>query len=109
MDISPSSTTNTVLTYYTYLANFMLVLVYIGVGIKKPGWMTTTDYYLKIFVSIYLLYRFNPFRSKIMFRELDRRIVFTAGVILFTSTLLNKILLITSAEYRKQILPILKN
>lgn len=108
MDITISSLTNTVLKYYTYLFNFMIVSAYIGIGITQPTWMTTVDYYLKIFVSIFLLYRFNSFRDKITFEELDRRIVFTAGVIIFTSTILNKILLSTSDKYKKHIVEILE-
>jgi hypothetical protein len=99
MDFTPATFTNNVLKYYTYLFNFMLISAYIGVGIIKPAWMTTTDYYLKIFASMFLLYRFNPFRERIIVEELDRRVIFTAGVIIFTSTILNKILLSYSDKY----------
>jgi len=108
MDITPATFTNNALKYYTYLFNFMIVSTYIGIGITRPMWMTVIDYYLKIFVSIFLVYRFNPFRNKIFLEELDRRVVFTAGIILFTSTILNKILLIHSDKYKLHIESILK-
>lgn len=104
MDITPASLTNIVLKYYSYILNFLLISAYIGVGITKPVWMTTVDYYLKIFISMFLLYRFNSFRERITFEELDRRIVFTAGIILFTSTIVNDLLLSYSETYRKQII-----
>ena len=109
MDITPATFTNKVLSYYTYLFNFMLVSAYIGVGVSKPIWMTTIDYYLKIFISLFLLYRFNPFRQQIIMQELDRRVIFTGAVIIFTSTILNKILLTYSEKYKTYLTGILKN
>ena len=109
MDITPATFTNNVLKYYTYLFNFILICGYIGVGIIQPSWMTIADYYLKIFVSMFLLYRFNPFRKQIIVEELDRRVIFTSAVIIFTSTILNKILLLHSDKYKIHINADIKN
>ena len=103
MDLSPASTTNTFLKYYTYALYFIIISAYIGIGITQPKWMTGFDYYLKIFISIFLLYRFNSFRNKISFEELDRRIAFSAGLLLFTSTVANELLFLFSPKYRTQI------
>ena len=108
MDITPATFTNNVLKYYTYLFNFMLVCAYIGIGIARPVWMTTADYYLKIFVSMFLLYRFNPLRQQIIMQELDRRVIFTSAVIIFTSTILNKMLLTYSEKYKIHIDSLIK-
>jgi hypothetical protein len=109
MEITPATFTNNLLKYYTYAFNFILVSAYIGIGISKPLWMTTVDYYLKIFVSLFLLYRFNPFRQRIMLEDLDRRIIFTGAIIIFTSTVLNQILLTYSEKYKIHLTDILKN
>ena len=41
--------------------------------------------FLRTTVSIFLLIRFNPYR-KVKFTELDRRIVFSAAIFLFSTT-----------------------
>ena len=63
----------------------------VGIFIQAPQYLNTLDYYVKIYISLFLLYRFNPFR-KIKFNELDRKIVFSSGIFLFTSSALNEYL-----------------
>ena len=94
---------NTFLKYYFILFNILLVATYIGVGFSTPTWLSTFDYYLKIGISIFLIYRFNPFRT-IVFEELDRRVAFSAGMILITSSVLNKILPDIITKYRIEII-----
>lgn len=100
---SPANAMNHFLKYYSYIFNILLVSTYVGIGITAPSWMTTVDYYLKIFISIFLIYRFNSFRTMV-FEELDRRVAFSAGVIIFTSTIVNKVLLSYSTKYRDEIM-----
>jgi hypothetical protein len=50
------------------------------------------DYYVKIYVCLFLIWRFNPLRSNIQFTELDRKIAFSAGVFILTTTALNQYL-----------------
>lgn len=78
-------TTFIVLTYLSYIG------IAIGVQILSPESIDTLDYYTKIYVCLFLLYRFNPFR-KIKFNELDRKIAFSAGVFLLTTTFINTFL-----------------
>ena len=43
---------------------------------------------MEIYVSLFLVYRFNPFKTNNTFSELDRKIAFTAGTfLLMTSTI----------------------
>lgn len=99
-----SSTTNTLLKYTTNILLFFAISSYIGFGIAKPAIVTSLDYYLKIFLALYLLYRFNPLRKEFEFKELDRRVAFSAGVFIFTTTILNKILITYSTKYRDEVL-----
>ena len=78
-------TTFIVLTYLSYIG------IAIGVQILSPDSIDTLDYYTKIYVCLFLLYRFNPFR-KIKFNELDRKIAFSAGVFLLSTTFINTFL-----------------
>jgi hypothetical protein len=74
-----------VLTYSLY------ILFAIGLFKGAPQYLERLDYYVKIYISLFLLWRFNPFR-KIHFTELDRKIAFSAGIFLFTTSAVNKIL-----------------
>jgi hypothetical protein len=99
-----SNTTNTLLKYTTNTLLFFAVSSYVGFGIAKPDVVTSLDYYLKIFLALYLLYRFNPLRKEFEFKELDRRVAFSAGVFIFTTTILSKILITYSTKYRDEVL-----
>lgn len=46
--------------------------------------------YLPIYVCLFLIWRFNPFRTHYEFTNLDRKIAFSAGIIILTTTMLNK-------------------
>jgi hypothetical protein len=56
------------------------------------AYIDTIHYYLNIYVSIYLIFRFNPF-TKIEFTRLDKKVCFTSGLIVFTTTQISKILI----------------
>lgn len=69
----------------------LYIIVALGLSASAPMYLSTLEYYIRIYVSIFLLYRFNPFR-RIKFTELDRKIAFNAGLFLITTTALNQIL-----------------
>lgn len=99
-----SNATNVLFKYTTNIILFFAISSYIGFGFAQPDIVTTLDYYLKIFLALYLLYRFNPIRKEFDFKELDRRVAFSAGVFIFTTTILNKILITYSSKYRDEIM-----
>jgi hypothetical protein len=61
-------------------------------SVKAPDYLDDLEYYIKIYVSLFLLYRFMPFR-KVSFTDLDKKIAFNAGIFLFTATTINSILI----------------
>ena len=69
-----------------------IITLSLGFTIINPKYISTINYYIKIYVSLYLMYRFNMFR-KVQFTDLDRKIVFSAAVFIFTATALDKYLL----------------
>jgi hypothetical protein len=103
-----TSASNTFLKYYMYIFNGLIIATYIGIGITVPKWMTVFDYYLKIMIGLFIVYRFNPFRT-IVFDEFDRRVAFSAGMILLTSTVINKLLTKFSTTYRSEIIKTISN
>jgi len=83
---------NTALKYYSYIINTIIFLTLIGIGITKPSYLITFQYYLQIYLALFLIYRFNSFRT-IKFNELDRRVAFTSGILLFSTTILAEIMI----------------
>jgi hypothetical protein len=75
-----------VITWILYIS------IAVGLSINAPKYLETFDYYVKIYVSLFLLWRFNPF-TKTTFTELDRKIAFSAGILIFATTSLHSLLL----------------
>ena len=76
---------------FIYISWILYLAILFGVSVNAPTYLDSVDYYAKLYVSLFLLYRFNVFR-KITFTELDRKIAFSAGVFLFATTALNQVL-----------------
>jgi len=50
------------------------------------------DLWFSIYISIFIFYRFNPYKKDIIFTNLDRKIIFRAGIYIFTSAVIDGIL-----------------
>ncbi len=74
-----------IITWILYIA------IALGLSVKAPEYLDILQYYIKIYVSLFLMYRFNPFRH-VRFTNLDAKIAFTAGALLFTTTYINAII-----------------
>ncbi len=69
----------------------LYITIALGLSVQAPEYLDVLQYYLKIYVSFFLMYRFNPFRH-VRFTNLDSKIAFTAGALLFTTTYINAII-----------------
>jgi len=76
---------------FIFLSYSLYILFAIGIIKNAPEYLDSLDYYVKIYVSLFLLWRFNPLR-KIIFTDLDRKVAFSAGLFLFSTTAINKII-----------------
>ena len=85
-----------------YLSYFLYFLFVIGFANNAPEYLVPLNYYVQIYVSLFLLIRFNPF-SKVKFTELDKKIAFTAGLFMVSTTILNKSMLDYVEEARNLI------
>jgi len=68
--------------YVAYIA------IAIGLLPTFPLYLTYLNNFIHIYICLFILYRFNPFRH-VKFSELDRKIVFSSGLILFTTFILD--------------------
>ena len=78
-----------IVIFINYVLYFIIIL---GISINAPDYLSSLDYYVKMYISGFLLLRFNPFR-KVEFTELDRKIVFSAAIFIFTTTAINSLLI----------------
>jgi len=83
----------------TYFLTFISVL---GISSYAPEYLETLNNFTRIYVCLFLIWRFNPFRdskfnplraSKLVFTNLDRKIAFNAGLLILSTTVINKYML----------------
>ena len=77
-----------VIIYLTWVLYFAILL---GLSANAPQYLDDLQYYVKMYVSLFLIVRFNPF-TRVRFNELDGKIAFSAGVFLITTTAINGLL-----------------
>lgn len=67
--------------YFSYLVKIIAVLYITGFLQIKPPFIIELNYFIKIILALFLMYRFNKYReNKIKFTELDRKICYSAGL-----------------------------
>jgi hypothetical protein len=74
---------------FLFTTYFLIIIIYLGLSTSASSYLYTIEYYMRIYICLFLIWRFNPFR-KIEFTELDRKIVFSAGLFILTTTALNQ-------------------
>ena len=62
----------------------------LGISVNAPEYLNTLQSFMKIYISLFLIYRFNPFRH-VKFTELDAKITFSAGIFLLGTTAIDGI------------------
>jgi hypothetical protein len=90
---------STAFNYIIFASYFLYGAAALGLFAKAPQYLSSLDYYVKIYVCLFLVIRFNPLR-KIQFTDLDRRIAFSAGLYILTTTAITQILITYLKEIR---------
>ena len=83
-------------SFQYYVFTFSIILTYVlfismilGISfLNNPKYLTTLEYYLQIYIGLFLMWRFNYFRNP-EFTVLDKKIAFSAGVFLLIATIVN--------------------
>lgn len=83
---------STAFTYVIYTTYILLILSALGVSQFAPQYLNSIDYFVRIYICLFLIWRFNPLRSSYQFTDLDRKIAFSAGLFILTTTALNNYL-----------------
>jgi hypothetical protein len=77
-----------IIIYLTWILYISFVL---GLSANAPQYLDILQSFVKIYVSLFLIIRFNPFR-RVKFTGLDAKIAFSAGIFLLGTTAIDSIL-----------------
>lgn len=75
----------------TYITAILYIIIALGLSANAPEYLDYLNSFVKIYISLFLIYRFNPFR-RVKFTGLDAKISFSAGVFLLGTTAIASIL-----------------
>jgi hypothetical protein len=78
-------------TFILYLSWLLYFSILFGLYASAPEYLDTLHSFIKIYVSLFLIYRFNPFR-RVKFTSLDAKIAFSSGMFLLGTTAINQII-----------------
>ena len=73
--------------YVLYISYILIFISLTGAFSWAPEYLSIIQKYIIYYISILLIWRFNPFINKnIAYDEYDRKIVYSAGIALLMST-----------------------
>lgn len=76
---------NTIINLIIIFSYIIYITGYIGVTIISPNNIHYVQNIAKVYIALFLIIRFNPFTNS-NFTELDRKIVYNAGIFLLATT-----------------------
>jgi hypothetical protein len=82
---------NRVFDIVVYVTWGLYIAIALGLSANAPEYLDDLQYYIKMYVSLFLIYRFNPFR-RVKFTSLDAKIAFSAGMFLLATTAIDSVL-----------------
>jgi hypothetical protein len=82
---------NRVFDIVVYITWILYIVILLGLSSTAPQYLSDLEFYVKLYVSLFLIFRFNPFR-RVRFTGLDAKIAFSAGLFLFGTTAISSIL-----------------
>ena len=80
---------NNVFNFIILITYSLYFLILFGLSTRAPEYLEVLQYWVKMYVSVFLIFRFN-FLRKITFTDLDRKIAFSAGLFLLTTTFIDQ-------------------
>jgi len=83
---------NNAINWITYTTYLLYIAIALGLSTSAPEYLGTLTYWTKLYVSLFLIIRFNPF-TRVKMTPLDAKIAFNAGVFLLISTAFNNLLM----------------
>jgi hypothetical protein len=92
-----------------YISYILIIVSSLGLSMKAPIYLSNLDYYIRIYICLFLIWRFNPLRTTLKFTDLDKKIAFSAGVFILTTTTLNEYLTDIKVFFKNKFSNLYKN
>ena len=86
---------------FIILSYALIFISFFGLSVSAHKYLESLNYYVRIYICLFLIWRFNPFRKIDTFTNLDRKIAFSAGLFIITTTALNKYIIDTKERVQK--------
>ena len=98
----------TVFNIFIAVSWLLLLLTFTGIFNEYPQAFYKLAFYMKIYICVFLIWRFNPLRQflvkkPIIFTTLDRKIAFSAGIIVLSTTAIQEYLLTLTSKERSDV------
>jgi hypothetical protein len=93
------------ITVFTYI---LYIVIALGLSATAPTYLDDLLFYTKMYVSLFLIFRFNPFK-RVKFTPLDAKIAFNAGIFLLFTTLINSVMATYINFFRNNVQTIIDN
>lgn len=77
--------------YVSVITYILYIVIAFGLFASAPKYLDDLLFYTKMYISVFLIYRFNPFTMS-KFTPLDAKIAYNAGIFLLFTTALNSVL-----------------
>jgi hypothetical protein len=81
-----------IFTYVIYSLYILYFLTLFGISTQAPEYLKYLQFIIQNYVCLFLIIRFNPF-IKTKFTHLDRRVAFSSGLFIFTTSFINHVLI----------------
>lgn len=75
-----------------YIAWFVYILSIFGISFFGMNFFNNVQQAIRIYISIFLIIKFNPFINKKKISNFDKNIVFQAGFFILSTTIINQII-----------------
>jgi hypothetical protein len=82
---------NKTLDIIIFITYFLYISLALGIYFISPEYISWLHNIVKLYICFFLLYRFNPWRHR-QCNHLDKRVAFTAGFFLLSTTIFENIL-----------------
>lgn len=93
--------------YGLYSSYVLFFIVLLGISATAPKYLSSLEKFLKLYVSLFLLWRFNPLKKE-PFRKFDRRVVFSCALFLLMTQLLTDAVMIYLQKVRGEVVNLIK-
>jgi len=93
---------NQVFDIVVYITWILYIVIILGLSANAPQYLDVLNSFIKLYISLFLIYRFNPLR-RVKFTGLDAKIAFSAGVFLLGTTAIEGIIKTYLSALRKYI------